>query len=72
MYLHRRAVDQFGPVIDVLLSEQRDLPAARRLSERALSRSPRPAQVNTDKACVYPDRPRRATTRRLSRHPVRQ
>ena len=53
MYLHR-AVDQFGQVIDVLLSDKRDLPAARRFFEQALSRSTRPAEVNTDKAGIYP------------------
>lgn len=53
MYLHR-AVDQFGQVIDVVLSDKRDLPAARRFFEQALSHSSRPAEINTDKADVYP------------------
>ncbi len=53
MYLHR-AVDHFGQVIDVLLSDKRDLPAARRFFEQALSRSRRPAEIRTDKAGVYP------------------
>ncbi len=53
MYLHR-AVDQFGQVIDVFLSERRDLPAARRFFEQALSRSTRPAEINTDRAGVNP------------------
>jgi transposase-like protein len=35
-YLYR-AVDQYGQVIDVLLSEQRDTAAARRFSTRALA-----------------------------------
>jgi IS6 family transposase len=53
MHLHR-AVDRFGQVIDVLLSDKRDLPAPRRFFEQALSCSSRPAEVNTDKAGVYP------------------
>ncbi len=53
MYLHR-AVDQFGQVIDVILSDKRDLAAARRFFRHALSTSARPAEVNTDLAGVYP------------------
>jgi transposase-like protein len=49
MYLDR-AVDQFAQVINVVLSDKRDLPAARRFSEEALSRSSRPAEINTDRA----------------------
>jgi transposase, IS6 family len=51
-YLHR-AVDQFGQVIDVLLSEQRDTAAARRFFVRALTHGPAPVEVNTDKAGPY-------------------
>jgi transposase-like protein len=72
MYLHR-AVDQFGQVIDVLLSDKRDIPAARRFFEQALSRSSRPAEINTDKAGVYPTVLDALLPRRLPRHrPVRQ
>ena len=53
MCLHR-AVDQFGQVIDVLLTDKRDLRAARRFFKQALSRSTRPVEVITDRAGVYP------------------
>ena len=52
-YLYR-AVDQYGQVIDVLLSEQRDTAAARRFFTRALAHAPAPAEVTTDKAGPYP------------------
>jgi transposase, IS6 family len=48
-YLYR-AVDQFGQVIDVLLSQQRDTAPARRFFVRALAHSPVPIDVTTDKA----------------------
>ena len=51
-YLYR-AVDQYGQVIDVLLSEQRDTAAARRFFTRALRYVPVPAEVTTDKAGPY-------------------
>ena len=51
-YLYR-AVDQFGQVIDVLMSEQRDTAAARRFFTRALRHGPAPAEVTTDKAGPY-------------------
>ena len=51
-YLHR-AVDQYGQVIDVLLSEQRDTAAARRFFTRALTHGPAPVEVSTDKAGPY-------------------
>jgi transposase-like protein len=51
-YLYR-AVDQYGQVIDVLLSEQRDTAAARRFFTRALAHSPAPAEVTTDKTGPY-------------------
>jgi len=47
-YLYR-AVDQFGQVIDVLVSEQRDTAAARRFFIRALRDGPMPVEVTTDK-----------------------
>ena len=51
-YLYR-AVDQYGQVIDVLLSEQRDTTAARRFFTRALRHGPAPVEVTTDKAGPY-------------------
>ena len=51
-YLYR-AVDQHGQVIDVLLSVQRDLAAARRFT-RALRAGTVPIEVTTDRAPVYP------------------
>nr|MDQ6947572.1 IS6 family transposase [Actinomycetota bacterium] len=45
MYLHR-AVDQYGQVIDVLLADKRDLPAARRFFQHALAGSTAPVEVN--------------------------
>jgi IS6 family transposase len=51
-YLHR-AVDQFGQVIDVLVSEQRDTEAARRFLTRALTHGPAPVEVTTDRAAAY-------------------
>jgi transposase-like protein len=51
-YLYR-AVDQYGQVIDVLLSEQRDTTAARRFFARALAQGPVPVEVTTDKAGAY-------------------
>ena len=51
-YLYR-AVDQYGQVIDVLPSEQRDTAAARRFFSRALSHGPAPVEVTTNKAGPY-------------------
>ena len=51
-YLYR-AVDQFGQVIDILLSEQRDTAAARRFFSRALRHGQGPVEVTTDKAAPY-------------------
>jgi len=51
-YLYR-AVDQYGQVIDVLLSQQRHTPAARRFFTRALAHRPTPVEVTTDKAGPY-------------------
>jgi transposase-like protein len=51
-YLYR-AVDQYGQVIDVLLSEQRDTAAARRFFARALTHGAAPVEVTTDKAGPY-------------------
>ena len=52
-YLYR-AVDQYGQVIDVLLSVRRDLAAARQFFTRALRAGTVPAEVTTDRAPVYP------------------
>jgi transposase-like protein len=48
-----RAVDQYGQVIDVLLSAKRDLAAARRFFTRVLRAGTVPAEVTTDRAPVY-------------------
>jgi IS6 family transposase len=53
VYLYR-AIDQFGQVIDVLVSEKRDLAATRRFFARALEHGSRPAAVTTDRAPAYP------------------
>ncbi|GAA1818071.1 hypothetical protein GCM10009835_42700 [Planosporangium flavigriseum] len=53
-YVHR-AVDQYGQVIDVLVSARRDADAARRFFRRALSTlKVKPSEVVTDAAAVYP------------------
>jgi transposase-like protein len=50
-----RAVDQYGQVIDVLVSARRDADAARRFFRRALSTlKVTPREVVTDAAAVYP------------------
>jgi IS6 family transposase len=50
-----RAIDQFGQVIDVLVSARRDASAARRFFERAISATKViPAEVVTDRAATYP------------------
>jgi transposase-like protein len=53
VYLYR-AIDQFGQVIDVLVSQKRDLAATRRFFTRALQHGPRPTEVSTDRAPAYP------------------
>ena len=52
-YLYR-AVDQYGQVIDVLVSRRRDEAAARAFFARALQLGPAPVEVTTDRAPVYP------------------
>jgi transposase-like protein len=53
-YVHR-AIDQFGQVIDVLVSPQRDVKAARRFLQRAIGATKAtPVEVVTDQAPVYP------------------
>ena len=50
-----RAIDQFGQVIDVLVSRQRDANAARRFFQRAIGTAKvTPAEATTDKAPIYP------------------
>jgi transposase-like protein len=50
-----RAIDQFGQVIDVLLSPRRDTEAARRFFAQAIDRSRvKPVEVTTDRYRVYP------------------
>jgi transposase-like protein len=50
-----RAIDQFGQVVDVFVSERRDAGAARRFFERAIgSTRVTPTEVVTDRAAVYP------------------
>jgi transposase, IS6 family len=49
-----RAVDQFGQVIDVLVSEKRDMAATRRFFTHALDHGPSPTEVTTDCAATYP------------------
>ena len=52
VYLYR-AIDQDGQVIDVLVSEKRDLAATRRFFTQALDHSAQPSAVTTDKAPAY-------------------
>jgi len=52
-YLYR-AIDQYGQVVDVLLSERRDLAAARRFFRQALRAGTIPVEVTTDRAPAYP------------------
>jgi transposase-like protein len=50
-----RAIDQFDQVIDVFVSQRRDVRAARRFLERAIGTTKiRPVEVVTDRAPTYP------------------
>ncbi len=50
-----RAIDQFGQVIDVFVSPQRDAKAAHRFFQRAIGATRvTPIEVTTDRAPVYP------------------
>jgi transposase-like protein len=50
-----RAIDQYGQVIDVLLSTRRDAAAARRFFRRAIAvLKVKPTEVVTDAAPIYP------------------
>ena len=51
-YLYR-AIDQYGQIIDVMLSARRDLSAARAFFTRALSVGVTPTEVTTDRAPAY-------------------
>src|SRR5918997_5909024 len=51
-YLYR-AIDQYGQVIDVLVSDKRDMAATRRFFTRALEHGPSPTEVTTDRAAAY-------------------
>jgi transposase, IS6 family len=53
VYLYR-AIDQNSQVIDVLVSEKRDIAATRQFFTRALEHGPSPTEVTTDRAAVYP------------------
>src|ERR1700716_4180605 len=53
VYLYR-AIDQSGQVIDVLVSEKRDLAATRPFFTRALEHGPQPTGVSTERAPAYP------------------
>jgi transposase, IS6 family len=52
VYLYR-AIDQFGQVIDVVVSEKRDMAATHRFFTRALEHGPSPTEVTTDRAAAY-------------------
>ena len=52
-YLYR-AIDQYGQVIDVLMSEKRDWAATRRFFFHAFEHGPHLTEVNTDRAATYP------------------
>ena len=52
VYLYR-AIDQYGQVIDVLVSEKRDVAATRRFFTRTLDYGTHPAEVTTDRAPAY-------------------
>jgi transposase-like protein len=50
-----RAIDQFGQVVDVFVSRQRDAAAAHRFFQRAIGATKgTPVEVTTDQAPVYP------------------
>lgn len=53
VYLYR-AIDQHGQVIEVLVSEKRNLAATHRFFTRALDHDTHASAVTTDKAPAYP------------------
>ena len=60
-----RAIDQFGQIIDVLVSTRRDLRAARRFLATALRAYGEPVEVVTDRAPALPGCDRRPHARRV-------
>ena len=52
-YLYR-AIDQFGQVIDILVSEKRDMAATYRFFTCTLEHGTHPSEVTTDRAASYP------------------
>jgi IS6 family transposase len=67
IYLYR-AIDQFGQVIDVLVTEKRDMDATRRFFTRALESAPAPDRGKHRPRARLPPCARRAAARRLPRH----
>ena len=67
-YLYR-AVDQFGQVIDVLVSPKRDKKAARRFFTWALAVATALTVVTTDRATAYPRLVKDILPKRCARHP---
>lgn len=53
VYLYR-AIDHYGQVIDVLVSDRRDLEATRRFFARVLEHRQRPSEVSTGQVPAYP------------------
>ena len=53
VYLYR-ATDPYGPVIDVLVSQKRDLAATRRFFTGVVEHGPYPTEVTTDRAAADP------------------
>jgi IS6 family transposase len=66
-----RAIDQFGQVIDAVVSARRDAKAARRFFERAIGAT-RVTPVTTDQAPVYPAFGGTAASGMAPRRSVRQ
>jgi putative transposase len=53
-YLLRRAVDEHGAELDILLQKRRDKAAAKRFFKRVLRSSPVPRKIVTDQLRSYP------------------
>ena len=68
VYLYR-AIDQDGQVIDVLVSEKRDLAAIRRFFTRALEQRPPPSRGDYGPGPGLPTRARRVGALRVPRSP---
>ena len=67
VYLYR-AIDQYGQVIDVLVSEKRDLAATRRFFTRALEHGTPPERSHHRPGSGLPPHARRTAARRMPRH----